>query len=130
MRNPIFFTFFIILALVLTACSSTSTPEAAPAANDLAISAETVPSPAGVGEVEIILNVKDALGNPVSGASVNIYADHIDMSGMDMSGQATEQGNGRYAITANFSMSGNWLLKVDVKTEDQTETQKIVLVIN
>ena len=79
--------------------------------------------------VEIILNVKDALGNPVSGASVSIYADHIDMSGMDMSGQATEQGNGRYAITANFSMSGNWLLKVDVKTEDLAETQEIAFVI-
>ena len=129
MRTPILLTLFTVLALFLTACGATGNPESAPAANDLAISAETVPSPAGVGEVEIILNVKDALGNPVSGASVSIYADHIDMSGMDMSGQATEQGNGRYAITANFSMSGNWLLKVDVKTEDLAETQEIAFVI-
>lgn len=37
------------------------------------------------------------------------------MSGMTMSGLATEQSSGIYAIDANFSMSGNWMLTVYVR---------------
>ena len=129
MRTPILFASVTILALILAACGATSTPATSPTANGLTIGTDTDPSPASVGDVEITLAVKDAQGNPVTGANVIVYADHTDMSGMDMTGQATEQGNGYYAILANFSMSGNWMLTVDVKTGSQVETQKIPLLI-
>ena len=129
MRNPILFTTFAVLALLFAACSAAGTSQTAPAASGLIITAETDPAPARVGDVEIILMVIDAQGNPVTGANVGIYADHTDMTGMNMTGQATEQGDGRYAIQANFSMSGNWMLKVDVNTNGQSEAQEIPLVI-
>jgi hypothetical protein len=129
MRIPILFANIIILALILAACGANSNPEIDPTANGMNISTQTDPSPARVGDVEVILTVKDAQGNPVTGANVMVFADHTDMSGMNMSGQATEQGNGTYAILANFSMSGNWMLTVDVKTASQLETQNIPLLI-
>ena len=51
------------------------------------------------------------------GAKVDISADHTDMSGMSMNGLATEQENGEYAITADFSMSGTWKIIVSVQKE-------------
>ena len=130
MRKTILIAGITIMAFVLSACGATSTPVEAPPLNSLTILTDTDPSPASVGEVEVILTIKDAQGNPVTGALVMVYADHTDMSGMNMSGQATEQGNGTYAILANFSMSGNWMLTIDVKTASQLETRKIPLVIN
>lgn len=129
MRIPILFASVTILTLILAACGATSTPEITPTTGGLTISTQTDPSPARVGDVEIILTVKDAQGNPVTGANVMVFADHTDMSGMTMSGPATEQGNGSYAIMANFSMSGNWMLTVDLKTVSQLETHKIPLLI-
>ena len=129
MRTPILFACVTILAFILAACGATSTPEIALTPNGLTINIDSDPSPARVGDVEIILKVQDVQGNPVTGANVVVYADHTDMSGMNMTGQATEQGNGYYAIVANFSMSGNWMLTVDVNTASQLETQKIPLFI-
>jgi hypothetical protein len=48
---------------------------------------------------------------------VDVSADHTDMTGMSMSGAATDQGLGKYSINANFSMSGNWKLTVYVRND-------------
>ena len=41
------------------------------------------------------------------------------MSGMDQQGQATAQGNRRYAITADMSgMGGEWLITAQVRKDD------------
>lgn len=129
MSTPFLFSNLTILALILAACGTSNQPDITPTANGLIISTHTDPSPARVGDVDVILTVKDAQGNPVTGANVMVFADHTDMSGMNMSGLATEQGNGNYAILANFSMSGNWMLTVDVKTASELETQKIPILI-
>jgi hypothetical protein len=61
--------------------------------------------------------VTDASGNPIEGATVDVSADHTDMTGMGMSGAATDQGAGRYSVNANFSMTGNWKLTVYVRND-------------
>jgi hypothetical protein len=77
----------------------------------------TFPNPAATGGVEIVLTITDANGNLIEGATVDVAADHTDMSGMTMSGLATEQSSGIYAINANFNLSGNWMLTVYVRKE-------------
>ena len=61
--------------------------------------------------------ITDGDGNPIEGATVDVSADHTDMTGMTMGGAATDQGGGKYAINANFSMSGNWKLTVYVRKD-------------
>lgn len=129
MRTPILLTVFLAFSLLLTACGGSNTPEPAPVSSNVVVTAETNPNPATMGDVEIILTVTDGAGNPLTGATVMVTADHTDMTGMSMTGQATEQGDGRYAIQANFSMSGNWMLKVEVKQDGQSVVQEISLVI-
>jgi hypothetical protein len=101
-------------SFVLAACSPA--PAATPTTTQpVTIELETNPNPATMGDITLTIAVKDEKGSPIEGARVDVSVDHTDMTGMGMSGAATEQGAGKYAINANFSMSGNWKLTVYVR---------------
>lgn len=118
MRKMIFISMFIVASALLAACGGTTAPADATSVKSVTIKVETDPNPAMMGDMEVVLIITDADGNPIEGAKVDVSADHTDMSGMGMSGLATEQGGGRYSIKANFSMSGNWKLKVYVRNNE------------
>lgn len=120
MRRIFFISMFVLATMALAACGSSTQP-AAPvesgSSNEVNIQVETNPSPAMMGDLELIFTITDADGNPIEGATVDVSVDHTDMTGMGMSGLATDQGAGRYSINANFSMSGNWRLTVYVRKD-------------
>ncbi|MGZ9225284.1 MAG: FixH family protein [Anaerolineales bacterium] len=117
MRGLIFISMLVVLSVLLAACGGGGALADATPAKPVNIKLETNPSPAIMGDMELVLTITDGDGNPIEGATVDVSADHIDMTGMGMSGLATEQGGGRYSINANFSMSGNWKLTVYVRKE-------------
>jgi hypothetical protein len=129
MRKLVLIPVFVLLSVLLAACGvgSEATPALESSGKPVNIEIETNPSPAAMGEIELVLNITDAGGNPIEGATVDVTATHTDMTGMDMSGAATEQGAGNYAINANFSMSGNWELKVYVRKEGLDYSEEIDL---
>jgi len=108
----------LLFSTFLAACGTTtqnqSTSEPVQAET---VTLKTNPEPPIVGDVELQLYIVDENGQPLEGATVDVSADHTDMRGMTMSGLATAQGNGRYAITADFSMSGNWKINVFVRKD-------------
>lgn len=106
---------FLLNPLIVIACAPAS-PSSPTSTTDLILAISTNPSPPKIGEVEISITLQDPQGRALEGAEVTVIAEHTDMSGMEMEGKATEQGQGRYAVRAHFSMSGNWTLKVQVKT--------------
>ena len=111
---------FVVLAVVLAACGGSAQP-AAPvesgSSSQVNITVESNPSPAMMGDMELILIITDGDGKPIEGATVDVSADHTDMTGMGMSGLATEQGGGRYSINANFQHTGNWKITVYVRKD-------------
>jgi len=111
------FTTILILSVLITACSKATTPQQLPS-ETVNITLNTDPRTPVVGNNELIFDIQDANGQPLLGAKVEISADHTDMSGMIMSGLATEQENGKYAITADFSMSGTWKITVTVQKDN------------
>jgi len=117
MRRLIFTGLLVGLSVLLAACGSAAKPADTASAKPVNIEFETNPNPTMLGDMELILTITDANGNPIEGARVDVSVDHTDMSGMGMSGLATEQGGGRYAINANFSMSGNWRLTVYIRKD-------------
>jgi len=117
MRKLTFISMLVLISVLLSACGSAATPAATTSAKPVNIKFETNPNPAMKSDLELILTITDANGQPIEGATVDVAVDHTDMTGMGMSGLATEQGDGRYAITADFSDSGNWLLTVYVRKE-------------
>ena len=126
MRALLFLSTIVLLSILLTACGNAATP-ASTSSKQVNIAVETNPNPAAMGDLELVLTVTDANGNPIEGATVDVTAIHTDMTGMDMSGAATEQGRGKYAINANFSHSGNWKLKVYVRKEGLDYSDEIDL---
>jgi len=107
----------LILSVLLSGCASLAT-SAKPQAETINITLNTNPKTPLVGNNEIILEIQDPNGQPLTGAKVDVSADHTDMSGMIMNGLATEQERGQYAIIADFSMSGNWKITVTVQKDD------------
>lgn len=125
MRKMILVSVLVGLAVLLGACGglatmpmqeSTSVPVSQTNASSKGVNIiiTSNPSPAATGDVELFLAITDKDGNPVEGAKVDVAANHTDMSGMGMSGQATNLGGGKYSIKANFQESGNWVLTVKV----------------
>ena len=117
MRRLFFVSLLVVLSVLLAACGGGTTPAVETSSKPVNIKVESNPSPAGVGDAELILTITDANGSPIEGARVDVSADHTDMTGMGMSGAATDQGAGRYSINANFSMTGNWKLTVYVRND-------------
>lgn len=122
MRKLVFVGLLVVMSVLLAACGGSATPEGS--AKPVNIQVESNPSPASVGDAELVFTITDANGNPIEGARIDVSADHTDMSGMGMSGAATDQGSGRYSINANFSMTGNWKLTVYVRNDAGLDYQE------
>lgn len=127
MRKVIFISIFVLLSVLLAACGTGAS--ASDSTKPVNIAVSTTPDPAAVGDLELFFTLTDADGNPIEGAKVDVSADHTDMSGMGMSGLATEQGGGRYSIKANFGMSGNWKLAVYVRKDGLDYKETIPLTV-
>ena len=120
MRKIVFVSMLVTLAVLLAACGGSAPMQESTSSKDVNIVVASNPSPAMMGDVELMLTITDKDGNPIEGAAVDVAADHTDMSGMDMNGLATDQGGGKYSIKANFAESGNWMLTVKV-TKDSLD---------
>ena len=116
MRKAILINVFVLLSVLLTACGGAAKP-ADTTAKSVNIVLATNPTPAAVGDVEMIFTITDADGNPIEGAKVDVNAEHPSMAGMGMSGLAADQGGGVYSIKANFSDAGDWVLTVYVRKD-------------
>lgn len=115
-------TLLIGLSIVLVACGGTGATMPTPTASPK-VALTTNPDPPASGNVELVLMVTDASGQPITDADVYVFADHTGMSGMTLQGKATSQGGGRYAISANLSMGGKWKISVQVKKSALNYTQ-------
>ncbi len=116
-RNiPIVAVLLIVVALA-SACSAPPAAVPTPASpGQPQITLSTNPNPPNSQvETELVIDVKDASGQPLAGATVNLLADMMGHSMGMMQGQATEQGNGRYATLVPFSMAGDWKVTVEVR---------------
>ena len=129
MRKFMLINLIVALSVVLAACGSTATPADTSSSGQVNIKLETSPTPAVKGDIELIFTITDASGASIEGAKVDVNAEHPSMAGMGMSGQATEQGGGKYSIKANFSDSGDWKLTVYVRKGELDYKEEIELPI-
>ena len=129
MRKFMLINLIVALSVLLAACGSAATPADTSSSGQVNIKLETNPTPAVKGDIELIFTITDASGASIEGAKVDVNAEHPSMAGMGMSGQATEQGGGKYSIKANFSDSGEWVLTIYVRKGELDYKEEIELPI-
>ena len=114
----LFALFFAVLAtFMIGALNATQTvAPALPSSGDFSVALSTNPVSPAAGEITLVVDVVDRNGRPVDGADVQISASHTTMAGMNISGKATAQGKGRYAIRGNMAMGGAWRAKVMINS--------------
>lgn len=118
------FILLILLFLLLAACGgNTGFGADATTTDSVNITLATNPGSPQMGQLELVATVKDEQGQPINNAEVYIFANHTGHGGMDVQGKATNQGEGRYAVTVDFSMSGIWKVTVQVNQSQEIITQ-------
>lgn len=88
------------------------------------VSLTTDPNPLHIGPATFIIDVKDKNGKPVDGATVSF---DINMTAMNMGtqqGNASPQGNGRYAAYGRMSMRGPWKVSTKITMPDGSTVNK------
>jgi hypothetical protein len=61
--------------------------------------------------------------------ALDVIADHKDIYGFTIYSQAFNQGNINYAISSDFSMSGNWKLTFQVRKDGLDNRQDFEQVV-
>ena len=121
-RRCVFALVVLLAALVLGACAAPAgapAPAAPAPSGPPQVTLTTNPDPAAAsGETELVVVVKDTAGKPLNGVKVLVTADMAVHSMGAMQGEATDQGNGRYATKIPFGMAGDWKITIEVRQGD------------
>jgi hypothetical protein len=114
-----------LLIIMLPLCSCGGTASSAPLVqteSDLSATLEITPDPPPVmQDTTLLLTLRDADGNLVSGASVMF---DLTMPAMEMPENqptATEEEDGIYRADTVFTMSGEWQIDAEVTVEETRE---------
>ena len=89
-----------------------------------AILLTTDPNPLRMGQATFFIDIKDKAGKPVDNATVSF---DLNMTAMNMGtqqGNASPQGNGRYAATGRMTMRGPWKVATKVSMSDGSVVNK------
>ena len=108
----------LLILLSLTACADSINATPTGVTGSLLLTFSTIPDPP-IKQVEntIRIEVKDAAGNPVEGARVELSSDMPGMSHGGPKGVLLDRGGGIYEATGSFVMGGTWRAEV-VATKD------------
>jgi hypothetical protein len=101
----------LLLVLIASGCARASSQ---PPDDGLAISLAYEPDPAVMGDATLLVTVRDAAGQPVADATVNVKGDMNHAGMVPVLAEATAGPGGVYELPFRWTMSGSWIVTVDV----------------
>ncbi|MCX6027781.1 MAG: FixH family protein [Chloroflexi bacterium] len=105
------------LLVALAGCGRVQ--KVAPATDDgLTITMTVEPSPPMIGEGIVVLTVKDASGQPVAGAQVEVEGNMSHAGMMPSFGKAVGSQGGVYRVPIKWTMGGDWYVDVKLTLPD------------
>lgn len=115
---------FLSVALFCVGTSLAGCRKGAEAQTDVLIAHEIAPQPPAVGRATVTLKVTDAAGRALTGAKIKIEGNmsHAGMS--PVFAEAGEVAPGRYQAHLEFTMSGDWVLLMDLTLPDNRRLQR------
>jgi hypothetical protein len=112
-----------VAALFASGCRKAVEPQSA-----IAIEYGISPQPVRVGPVAITVKLRDAAGEPVPGARVNLEAGMSHPGMAPVFGEVREVTPGRYQGSLEFAMPGDWVILIHVTLPDGRKLERQVSV--
>lgn len=106
------------LALLLAACAGGDAPAARVQAGGLSLDVEADPREPRVGRNALLFELRDARGEPVSAAELQVKVHMHAMGAMPPMGgpaRVRELGAGRYRADFELDMGGSWLVELEAR---------------
>jgi hypothetical protein len=111
------------VVLLASGCRTAVEPQSA-----VAIEYGISPQPVRVGPATLNVKLRDAAGNPVPGARVNLEADMSHPGMAPILGVAREGAPGRYQGSLELAMPGDWVMLIHVTLPDGRRLERQVSV--
>ncbi len=114
----------LMLALIGGACQRVSRAQA-DARPGVRVELEAQPSPASVGESELLVSLANEAGEPISGAALSARGDMTHAGMTPVFGESAESEPGRYRIPFEWTMGGDWIVTIqaELPSGDSIERQ-------
>ena len=119
-RAPYRIVCLLVLAALLVALAGCGrVQKAMPTTDDgLTITMTTEPSPPIIGDGVVVLMVKDAAGQPVARAQVEVEGNMSHAGMMPSFGKAVGDQSGVYRVPLQWTMGGDWYVDVKLTLTD------------
>jgi hypothetical protein len=93
---------------------------------DVGVVLELSPRPPRIGPVTAIVTLKDAAGQPIQNAQVEVEGNMSHAGMVPVLGQAIEISPGRYQAQLEFTMGGDWFILVRASLPDGRPLQRSI----
>jgi hypothetical protein len=110
--------------LIVTGCRKPAAPLA-----DVTLAHRIVPDSPKVGPAQITLTLRDAAGQPISGAAIRLEGNMSHPGMVPVFAEAWEEGVGSYRADLEFTMAGDWFLLVEAALPDGRKLERQVDVL-
>jgi hypothetical protein len=103
----------LILVLLLAGCARGGRD-----LPDVQVDLAVVPSPPRIGPASILVRLRDASGQPISGATMELEGNMNHAGMVPVLAQALEVAAGQYQAGLEFTMAGDWFILVRADLPD------------
>lgn len=87
---------------------------------------EISPQPPGIGPATVTLKVTNDKGQAIAGAKINLEGSMTHAGMVPVFAEAVEVAPGRYQAPLEFTMSGDWVLLINLTLQDGRKLQRQV----
>lgn len=108
----------MVLALTVLIAGCVRRSAVGDQAADMSVQISFTPSPPVVGEGTISLKVEDAHGDAIDGLDIQVKGDMAHAGMTPVFGVSVDDGEGRYSIPFEWTMSGDWILQIAADLPD------------
>lgn len=113
----------LILLVALAGCRGSGEAITAEDAN-IDVSLSIAPDPPTVGDATLVVSLRDANGDPISGANIDVRGD-MNHAGMEpVEADASTDVSGDYRIPFEWTMGGDWFVIVNATLPDGTVVEE------
>ena len=94
--------------------------------SDVAVELVIEPAPPQIGPATLTVTLRDASGQPISGAVVELEGNMSHAGMVPVTAQASEVAPGRYQASLEFTMGGDWFILVRADLPDGRSMERMV----